>query len=97
MGKNKYGTGKNAATGTFDHAPCHCGRHYGIGIWPADKRAQVYAWYRDYYPSRYGDEQRQWLASWQRDHGHQEPNMHAKYLEKGVLNPKWSASFGMAA
>lgn len=58
---------------TYDTVPCSCGKHFGKGIWTAEKRAEVYAWYRDYRRKSYTPEMRKWMASYQRFHGTVKP------------------------
>jgi hypothetical protein len=59
---------KKSTEQTYDKIPCSCGRHFGLGVWTAEKRALVYAWYRDDFRKGYTPEMARWLASWQRFH-----------------------------
>lgn len=54
---------------------CSCGNHHGVGDWGPEKRAGVYAWYRDKRPFHFTKEMWMWLADYQRIHGHVEPNI----------------------
>lgn len=66
---------ENPPVVTYDDVPCSCLKHYGIGNLTAEKRAQTYAWYRDKFPQGFSREKQEWLAGYQREHGHQESNI----------------------
>lgn len=60
---------------THENTVCDCGRHCGLGIWIPEKRAEVYAWYRDKFRRKFTYEARIWLADYQHHHGYQKPNV----------------------
>lgn len=53
-----------------DKIPCSCGKHFGLGVWTVEKRAEVYAWYRDKQRKKYTPQMAAWLAGYQRFHGY---------------------------
>jgi len=59
----------------YDNVACTCGKHYGSGGWTAQHRAKVYAWFRDRYPQGLDSDRREFLASYQREHGQQVSNL----------------------
>ncbi len=60
---------------TYDNTPCDCGEHFGRGLWNAQKKAEIYAWYRDKYRLKFTWEMKCYLATYQRKHGPVKPNI----------------------
>ena len=49
---------------------CSCGGHHGVGEWGAEKRAAIYRRLRDKTPRIMTYAQKDFLATWERAHGH---------------------------
>ncbi len=60
---------------SYDKMTCSCGKHFGVGMWSAEHRAKVYAWYREVYKQGYDATRFNWLTNYEREHGYQTPNI----------------------
>ena len=48
---------------------CSCGRHHGCGEWSPEHRAANYKWMSHRMPSLMNDNQRAYMADWEKHHG----------------------------